>query len=363
MKPHRRRVLFHTAGVLALGLTLAAAVVVSGITSIAASAGHWPFMDVFLHFAAKRSIATHSIGIDVPRLDDPSLQALGASHYRLQCQNCHGGPGVPKELTYQSMVPVPPDLAERVPGWSSAELYWIVQHGIKYTAMPAWPTQRRKDEAWAVVAFLLELPKMEAARYTALTGDRVPRDGDAFSLALATCVSCHGEHGEGRGTVPRIGGQSLAYLSATLAAYAEGDRNSGFMQALAAALKTSEREALARHFAGREHISPSRRDVDAAAWRRGRAIALEGIEDAGVPACQSCHGAAGGAPVNAQYPSLWGQTRPYLDLQLRLFRDGGRGGTPHVHLMEQIAGRLTDEQARDLAVYFSAGETDVRGGD
>ena len=66
------------------------------------------------------------------------------------------------------MVPAPPVLADVVDDWNSRELFWIVKHGIKYTAMPAWSTQRRDDEVWAMVAFLQQLPRMEAPHYREL---------------------------------------------------------------------------------------------------------------------------------------------------------------------------------------------------
>jgi hypothetical protein len=48
-------------------------VVVSGIMPITASSGHWPITAWFLHFSMQRSVGTHSLGIDVPTLDDPKL--------------------------------------------------------------------------------------------------------------------------------------------------------------------------------------------------------------------------------------------------------------------------------------------------
>jgi len=57
-------------GGLAIGGFLIAA---SGIVPIKASSGHWAITEWFLHFAMRRSIATQSLGIESPALDEPGL--------------------------------------------------------------------------------------------------------------------------------------------------------------------------------------------------------------------------------------------------------------------------------------------------
>lgn len=354
----RRRALRHAFVALAALALCAGLLIASGIVSIAASTGHWPMMEWFLHFAAKRSVAAQARGLQVPAsVDDPMQRALGAAHYRLQCEHCHGAPGVTPGLTYQSMTPPPPDLARKVREWDLHELYWIVQHGIKYTAMPAWPTQQRRDEAWAVAAFLVQLPTLDAAQYERLSGKVPPRDGDPLSLALATCSACHGRGGEGRGLSPRLAGQSAAYLAESLHAYADGRRHSGYMEALAGAIDADTRAALAQHFARQAPPPP---DVDAqppptrADAAHGARIAALGVPQSGVPPCASCHGPAGRGGVNPRYPVLAGQSHDYLVQQLRLFQEDRRGGTSYAPLMQMLSRRLTPEQIDDVAAYFAA---------
>ena len=50
-------------------------------------------------------------------------------------------------------------------------------------------------------------------------------------------------------------------------------------------------------------------------------------------------------PFN-QYPD-------YLALQLRLFKAGNRGGTGYAPVMREIAGRLEEDDIRDLSAYAS----------
>ena len=60
------------------------------------------------------------------------------------------------------MLPVPPDLSATVDEWTDAQLFRIVKHGIRFTGMPAWPTQTRDDEVWMMVAFLRALPEFDS---------------------------------------------------------------------------------------------------------------------------------------------------------------------------------------------------------
>ena len=82
-----------------------------------------------LDFTKRRSVATHSIGIEVPPLGDPALILRGADHYEAGCRPCHGAPdGLPPKIP-ASMLPPPPDLKRQVARWSPAEQFTIVRHG------------------------------------------------------------------------------------------------------------------------------------------------------------------------------------------------------------------------------------------
>jgi len=353
------RVLLLAAG----GVALAALVVWSGVFRIAASSGHWDITDWLLHTAMRRSVSTWSMGIEAPPLDDPALVHRGAGHFASSCAPCHGAPGTPPSAVAQRMTPHPPGLADRIDEWKPGELFWIVMHGVKFTGMPAWPAQGRDDEVWAMVAFLLELPRLDAERYRVLAfGEASGADADAIAGlgadAVRQCVRCHGQDGAGRGNgaFPILTGQSEAYLLASLQAYATGARRSGFMRPMAELLSPAEMRAFARHFAeatpraARRDHEPS---TDPETLRRGEAIVTRGVPGEGIPPCASCHTADGERryPV---YPLLAGQHAGYIVDQLGAFRKGARGGTPFAHIMATIAERLTDRQIRDAAAYLAS---------
>jgi cytochrome c553 len=352
--------------VLGLGVLLVAW---SGIYSVAASEGHWALTRWFLAFGMRNSVETHTLGVDPPPLDDPALILRGAGHYQGGCAACHGAPGEARNPIVRSMLPEPPYLVEQVRTWDPDELFWIVKHGLKYTGMPAWVAQRRDDEVWAVVAFLRRLPDLSPREYQRLArgesesfGRLVAENPRVLALtgplgaSLAACARCHEADGSGRGVgaFPRLAGQSAPYLQATLENYASGARASGIMQPVAAALTDDQIEALAKYYAAQEQAPyPPVPEADREALELGFTLAMRGLADDGIPGCASCHG-PGQTPRNPLYPALAGQYADYLALQLRLFKQGVRGGTPYAEIMKVIGERLTEEQIRAVALYYAS---------
>lgn len=396
MSPVFRRRLFTVLAVFAALGVLGAAVALSGVIPLKASAGHWAVTRWFLELGKRRSVSTHTLGLSVGELSSDELVLRGAGHYEGGCRPCHGSPasGIPRIAA--AMLPTPPKLAERVPTWDDDELFYLVKHGIKLTGMPAWPAQHRDDEVRAVVAFMKRLPALDAAGYRALVfGDEAEPGADDPPLtalepgrppdAAQSCARCHGARGEGRGNgaFPKLAGQRREYLLASLDAYAAGRRHSGLMEPIAFGLTREDREELSAWYAGLGGFgagSEAAAPADAAAavpanavaaaaqpaseaedgaapprtsLQRGRDIAHRGVPELGVPACVECHGPSQHAH-NAHYPKLAGQYESYLSLQLELFAQEHRGGTPYAHLMEHVAPRLTPEQRRDVAAWYAS---------
>lgn len=380
-----------TATAFAIVATLGALTVVSGVIPIEASAGHFAITRWLLVFAKKRSIATYSMGADPQPPPDPALVLKGAGHYEAGCRPCHGAPDLPRvPRVPHAMLPAPPSLAVVVPQYEPEELFHIVKHGIKFTGMPAWPSQVRDDEVSAVVAFLMTLPGLDGARYRCLVhgeGDATSTESSSAAAAsaaepldvlvgaerapravVASCGRCHGLDGLGRGNAafPALAGQDERYLVASLEAFAADRRQSGIMQPAAAALPAEEMRELAAYYSGlparRARGTPTAgalgQDGSGAtaarreAIARGREIAERGVPDRRIPSCSDCHGPA---PVTGDAtPTLAGQHADYLVLQLSLLHDRRRGGTERVHLMDEVAPRLTPEQMHDVAAYYES---------
>lgn len=334
----------------------------SGLYSVAASRGHWAIVEWFLTFGMRNSVATHALPIEVPPLDEPNLVRLGAGHFHSGCAYCHGAIGIPINPIAKSMLPAPPDLSRAAREWKSNELFWIVKHGLKYTGMPAWVTQHRDDEVWAVVAFLRKLPQLDAKAYQELALDDVRLDGksgqelasvESSPQASGACARCHGagRHGPGSNLVPILHGQSREYLIAALQSYADGARPSGIMQPIASDVSKNAMRELAGYYAGLPQPPPAHREGgDPQSIERGRQLALVGSLRQGIPACETCHGSA----ALPSYPRLSGQHAPYLVRQLQLWKRGVNTTSPLGAIMAPIAQRLSEQQIQDAAAYFAS---------
>jgi len=361
------RAIFRIALLTGTAIAVAVLYAWTGFFSLSASSGHSALTYWFLDFGKRNVVETMSTGIDPPSLDppflnDPLLVMKGAGHYAGGCESCHGAPGKPRSLITQRMSPEPPPLPAKLHRWNDAELFWIVKHGIKFTGMPAWPSIQRDDEVWAMVSFLRAMQEMNARDYEHLAyGGRVAADGrpvklpmedESLAAVIADCARCHGRDGMGRGAgaFPRLAQQQEDYLFESLRAFATGARASGMMQAVATTLDATTMRALARHYASLPLGATN--DAVHADVERGRDIA-NGVAERGIPACVHCHGPSG-EERNPLYPQLAGQHAAYIELQLRLFKDGQRGGTEYAGIMHAVTRRMTPEDMRALADYYAS---------
>lgn len=311
MRRYRPYIVGAIGGVLGAGL-----LPLSGLVSFDASSGQWGVTDWFFTVAARQAVTLRSFDLAVPPLDDPAAIRRAAGHYEMVCAACHGSPAGPPQRFAEDLVPVPPRLVEQMDHWRpDARVFWTVKHGIKRSAMPAWPTQRRDDEVWDMVAFLQAMPGMTAGDYARLAG-----------MDKGGCAACHGEKGEGGAAAPRLDIQSPDYLVAALRAFRQGQRQSGPMMAAAGRLSEAQIVEFAAHFG--QEVRVEARGPDGL----GAEIARQGLPERDIAACDSCHGAA----ARPGFPRLAGQERGYLKRQLELFNAQGaaRGGF-HAELMAQ----------------------------
>jgi cytochrome c553 len=361
-----RRALAATAAAAVLGLGVAW----SGIVNIGASTGHAAVTDWFLHWAMRNTVRTYAaLTVRESAIDDSGLVS-SAGHFAATCALCHGAPGEQASPVMRASTPPAPDLAVTAPTWTDAELFWIVKHGVKFTAMPAWPSLERDDEIRRMAAFVRRLPELSPSEYRelaygasgAITGGQ-PRSVEA---ALADCDRCHADHGRGQADIPVLAGQKPAYLETALEEFAVGRRHSGVMSAAAAKIDAPLRAALATSYAERlgglvERDLAAEAQTVAAGSNAGVAlddttrvvagIVAHGLPEADLPACASCHGSG----KREQYPRLAGQKPEYLAARLRQWR-----GDPTVvearkreATMPVIARRIPEPLIEPLADYLA----------
>lgn len=384
----------------ATALVVAAIVVVTGVFNLAATIPHPQPWAAFLHYVFSRSVAFHSDELKPPAdLNSPNRIAVGAAHFANVCANCHGAPGVGQNPIALAMTPRPPYLPAQIKDLNDREIFWVLKHGVKYSAMPGWPTQRRDDEIWSMVAFVKTLPDQKYDLYRRLAlgegasgnaglqhidfgsdpvlhpyvthgsdiwqGDinhyQYPATGpDQFAqtgAVIQTCARCHGAAGTGRavGYFPNLAILSPTYMRNALNSFASGHRWSAYMQTVADQLSPQQINAVADYYAGQpkaKSLAAATFIVPPAEVAYGAQIALQGLRDRKIGSCNGCHALADADA--RQYPRLNGQNEDYMIAQLKLFRAGGRGNTGRYNPMPRVAKNLTDREISAVSAYYAA---------
>ena len=153
--------------VLLSGALGAALFVESGFYNIGADDHHTKAVLALITQLRDRSIDAR-LGEIKPQLTaTPAMIKSGAEHYAVLCVGCHLAPGVAKSELRAGLYPHPPSLAQE-DIQESRRAFWIIKHGIKMSAMPAWGKTLDDDAIWDVVAFVRKMPGMAPEEYRQL---------------------------------------------------------------------------------------------------------------------------------------------------------------------------------------------------
>ena len=186
-------------------------------------------------------------------------------------------------------------------------------------------------------------------------GSTVTVSQQELQSKITYCKTCHGLSGQGfRGAfpMPRLAGQQPEYLENQLRAFIERRRTNPIMFNVAHVLNPSMIEDLAGHF---KDLNPKPLDgapKDLVA--EGKTIYEQGVPDANIPPCASCHGPE--AKGNGAFPRLAGQLNDYIIKQLTNWNNerGQDPAKPDMSaIMAPIAHGLTKPQIAAVAAYLS----------
>jgi mono/diheme cytochrome c family protein len=98
-----------------------------------------------------------------PIADSPQVETEARAHWADHCAGCHANDGSGESLMGKRTYPPAPDmrLAE-TQQMTDGELFYIIQNGIRFTAMPAWGGGPGHDaeDSWKLVHFIRHLPNL-----------------------------------------------------------------------------------------------------------------------------------------------------------------------------------------------------------
>ncbi len=184
-----------------------------------------------------------------------------------------------------------------------------------------------------------------------------PYSKQALQGKIEFCQTCHGLSGEGAhggpAPIPRIAGQQIKYLENQLGDFIVRRRQNNVMSNVTHGLSPALVTALATYFNGLnpKPLAGAQKELAAA----GKKIYEEGVSEAKVPACATCHGPE--AKGNGAFPRLAGQLNEYVSKKLTNW-EGQRGQDPAVPdksaaIMQPVAHSLTETQVAAVAAYLA----------
>ena len=116
--------------------------------------------ETYLATKAKRFLVGRAARY-ISRLQPANLSQsvmIGGMQFRARCSSCHGLDGRTPSDIGSAMYPRVSDLGSaQVQAWSDAELFWIVQNGIRLTGMPGFGKSLSSEEIWPLVDYIRSL--------------------------------------------------------------------------------------------------------------------------------------------------------------------------------------------------------------
>lgn len=120
-------------------------------------------------FVARRvrhlAIPAGARSLDNPLPESEATRSEGLAHFADHCAVCHANDGSGDTVFGRGLYPPPPDLRlEATQSLSDGELFYIIEHGIRFTGMPAFGdgSDESARETWGLVQFIRHLPALSA---------------------------------------------------------------------------------------------------------------------------------------------------------------------------------------------------------
>ena len=90
---------------------------------------------------------------------DATLVA-GMNIYQSNCASCHGDMQRPKGMFADALYPRAPLFVEDAPDMPENQNFYIIEHGVRLSGMPAWKQILSDQQMWQVTTFLSRMDKL-----------------------------------------------------------------------------------------------------------------------------------------------------------------------------------------------------------
>lgn len=164
-----------------LAVLIAAGLVYVRATGLGASAQPWR-----LEAALARSVRRLAVPAADARRTNPVavpgvVLAEALAHYADHCASCHAIDGSGNTEMGRGLFPKAPDMrGGPTQAMTDGELFYVIEHGIRFTGMPAWSTGTTDSEtaSWQLVHAIRHLPRLTAEERARME-TQMPRSPEA----------------------------------------------------------------------------------------------------------------------------------------------------------------------------------------
>jgi len=139
-----------------------------GVLPVQADVAPSRLESALLGAALRATVAHNATNGNNPLPASNDILIAGAGTYRDLCAHCHGISRESDNSLGRSFYPPAPQLPLKRTAYTDSELFWIVKHGIRNTAMPAWGKLLSDDEIWQVVAVIRDFDSLPDSVSSAL---------------------------------------------------------------------------------------------------------------------------------------------------------------------------------------------------
>jgi mono/diheme cytochrome c family protein len=172
--------------VLSLLVIAGAAVVYLRATGLDTRAEPGPFETRVARAARRLAVPSAIRTMANPMAKSAESLADGMAHFADHCASCHANDGSGATELGRGFYPKAPDM-RRAPTQqlSDGELFYIIEHGIRFTGMPGWGdgTRAGEESSWRLVHFIRHLPAITPAELEAMKA-RNPRSPEEIRYEL-----------------------------------------------------------------------------------------------------------------------------------------------------------------------------------
>ena len=117
--------------------------------------------------AVARRLRIIAVPSDYADLNNPVLMneesmRNGMAHFADHCAQCHANDGTGAEMGKAMFPPTPNLKSSPTQSLRDGELFYVIEHGVRFTGMPSFSTSTLEGEesSWHLVNFIRHLPKL-----------------------------------------------------------------------------------------------------------------------------------------------------------------------------------------------------------